>query len=194
MVIISHVQDGVKIAEKYKLPNAIKDIIMQHHGTTLVAYFYHKAKKEDKANLVKESDYRYPGPRPLSREAAVVMLADSVEAAVRSMTEKTEGKIEGLVRKIIKDKLDDGQFDLTDLTFKDLDIIANSFTKVFSGFFHAREKYPEIARANDELSDNNDFINDNNGDNYFESLDNNSNDSDENLDEQKSLIQTSAGK
>jgi len=162
LVIISHVQDGVKIAGKYKLPNAIKDIIMQHHGTTLVAYFYHKAKKEDKSNLIKEDDYRYSGPKPLSKEAAVVMLADSVEAAVRSMTEKTEGKIEGLIRKIIKDKLDDGQFDLTDLTLKDLDTIANSFVKVFSGFFHAREKYPEIAKVSDGLKDYSNFLYDNN--------------------------------
>lgn len=160
-VIISHVQDGVKIAEKYKLPDAIKQIIMQHHGTTLVAYFYHKAKNGDKGELVKEEDFRYPGPKPLSREAAVVMLADSVEAAVRSMTEKTEDKIEALVRKIIKDKLDDGQMDLTGLTFKDLDIIASSFTKVFSGFFHAREKYPEIVRTNNELIDSLDVNKDN---------------------------------
>lgn len=200
LVIISHVQDGVRIAEKYKLPNAIKNIIMQHHGTTLVAYFYHKAKKEDKANLIKERDYRYPGPKPLSREAAVVMLADSVEAAVRSMTEKTEGKIEGLIRKIIKDKLDDGQFDLTDLTFKDLDTIANSFTKVFSGFFHAREKYPEIVKINDVLEAGNDFEYDNNSDNNSDNnmdnssvdINNNSNSnnndgSGKNLVEQKSL-------
>ncbi|HHV97779.1 MAG TPA: HDIG domain-containing protein [Clostridiaceae bacterium] len=190
LVIISHVQDGVKIAEKYKLPNAIKDIIMQHHGTTLVAYFYHKAKKGDKNNLIKEEDYRYPGPKPLSKEAAVVMLADSVEAAVRSMTEKTEGKIEGLIRKIIKDKLDDGQFDLTDLTLKDLDIIANSFAKVFSGFFHAREKYPEIAKDSDGLKDYGDFLYNNEGSeiknssaNNYSGNSNNKNESNTNTDE-----------
>jgi len=158
LVIISHAQDGVKIAERYKLPNVIKDIIIQHHGTTLVAYFYHKAKKEDKSNMVNEDEYRYPGPKPMSKEAAVVMLADSVEAAVRAMTEKTEGKIEGLVRKIIKDKLGDGQLDLTDLTLKDLDTIASSFTRVFSGFFHAREKYPEIAKVSNEIKASNEIL------------------------------------
>lgn len=144
LVITSHTADGVEIAERYKIPMAIKEIISQHHGTTLVAYFYYKAKKGDKGDTVKQEDFRYQGPRPSSKEAAVVMLADSVEAAVRSMVDKTEGKIEGLIRKIIKDKLDDGQLDLCDLTLRDLDMIARAFLRVFGGFFHAREAYPEI--------------------------------------------------
>lgn len=158
MVIISHIQDGVKLAEKHKLPYAIRDIIEQHHGTTLVTYFYHKAQKElqqDKQPaIVSEESYRYPGPKPLSKEAAVVMLADSVEAAVRSMVDRTEGKIEGLVRKIIKERLEDGQLDLSELTLRDLDIIATSFMRVFSGFFHAREQYPDIKNKNKILEDN----------------------------------------
>lgn len=153
LVITSHTGDGVEMAKKHKIPRAICDMIRQHHGTTLVAYFYHKAKKECRENTIKEDDYRYHGPRPATREAAVVMLADSVEAAVRSMPDKTIGKIEGLVRKIIKDKLVDGQLDQCDITLKDLDTIANSFTKVFSGYFHDREKYPDI--GND---DNNELI------------------------------------
>lgn len=144
LVITSHTNDGIEIAEKYKIPQAIKDIISQHHGNTLVAYFYHKAKKADKCDAVNEEDYRYDGPKPMTKEAAVVMLADSVEAAVRSMVDKTEGKIEGLIRKIIKDKLDDGQLDLCELTLKDMDTIARSFARVFSGFFHKREQYPDI--------------------------------------------------
>lgn len=144
LVITSHTADGIALANQYKLPMAIKDIICQHHGTTLVAYFYHKAKKGEKGESVKPEDFRYEGPRPMSKEAAVVMLADSVEAAVRSMVDKTEGKIEGLVRKIIKDKLDDGQLDLCELTLKDLDVIAQSFMRVFSGYFHEREAYPEV--------------------------------------------------
>lgn len=151
LVITSHTADGDEMALKYKIPMAIRDIIKQHHGTTLVAYFYHKAKKGDKGEDVKEEDFRYSGPRPQSKEAAVVMLADSVEAAVRSMVDKTEGKIEGLVRKIIKDKLDDGQLDLCSLTLKDLDEIANSFMRVFSGYFHEREEYPEIKAKKDKL-------------------------------------------
>jgi putative nucleotidyltransferase with HDIG domain len=144
LVITSHASDGTEIAEKYKVPLAIRDIISQHHGTTLVAYFYHKAKNGDKGESIREEDYRYPGPKPATKEAAVVMLADSVEAAVRSAAEKTEGKIETIVRNIIKDKLDDGQLDLCDLTLKDLDLIAKSFIHIFSGYFHEREEYPEI--------------------------------------------------
>jgi putative nucleotidyltransferase with HDIG domain len=112
LVITSHTSDGAEIAEKYKVPLAVRNIISQHHGTTLAAYFYYKAKKGDKGDNIKQEDFRYQGPRPSTKEAAVVMLADSVEAAVRSMVEKTEGKMEGLIRKIIKDKLDDGQLDL----------------------------------------------------------------------------------
>lgn len=144
LVITSHTSDGVEIADKYKIPLAIKDIICQHHGTTLAAYFYYKAKKADMGEYVKQEDFRYQGPRPSTKEAAVVLLADSVEAAVRSMVDKTEGKIEGLIRKIIKDKLDDRQMDLCDLTLKDLDNIARAFLRVFGGFFHEREEYPDI--------------------------------------------------
>lgn len=144
LVITSHTRDGAEMAEKYKIPLAIRDIISQHHGNTLVAYFYHKAKKGDKSEDVKQENFRYEGPKPTTKEAAVVMLADSVEAAVRSMVDKTEGKIEGLIRKIIKDKLDDGQLDMCELTLKDLDQIAKGFMKSFSGFFHEREEYPEM--------------------------------------------------
>jgi putative nucleotidyltransferase with HDIG domain len=154
LVIISHTQDGVRLAEKHKLPNAIKDIIVQHHGTTLVTYFYHRATESNSKELVDEISYRYPGPKPMSKEAAVVMLADSVEAAVRSMEDKTEGKIEELINSIIKSKLNDGQFDLSDLTLKDLNTIAKSFMTVFSGFFHAREQYPDL-KTKDKLSEDN---------------------------------------
>ena len=144
LVITSHTSDGAEIAEKYKVPQAVRDIISQHHGTTLVAYFYYKAKKNDRNDSVKQEDFRYQGPEPSTKEAAVVMLADSVEAAVRSMVEKTEGKMEGLIRKIIKDKLDDGQLDHCDLTLKELDTIAKAFMRVFGGYFHEREEYPEM--------------------------------------------------
>jgi putative nucleotidyltransferase with HDIG domain len=144
LVITSHTTDGAELAEKYKVPLTVRNIILQHHGTTLVAYFYYKGKKADKNDSVKQEDFRYQGPRPSSKEAAVVMLADSVEAAVRSMAEKTEGKMEGLIRKIIKDKLDDGQLDHCDLTLKDMDMIAKAFMRVFGGYFHEREVYPEM--------------------------------------------------
>jgi len=148
LVITSHIHDGLEIAKKYRIPHKIRDIIIQHHGTTLVAYFYHKAKNVEKDESVSESNFRYDGEKPSTKEAAVVMLADSVEAAVRSMPDKTEGKIEGFVRKIIKDKLDDGQLDQCNLTFKDLDNIAKAFVKVFGGYFHAREEYPEFKKKN----------------------------------------------
>lgn len=144
LVITSHTKDGIEIATKYKIPQAIKDIITQHHGTTLVAYFYHRALNSENAEEVKQENYRYGGPKPQTREAAIVMLADSVEAAVRSMTDKTESKIEALIRKIIKDKLDDGQLNMCQLSLTDLDTIANSFMRVLSGYFHAREQYPEL--------------------------------------------------
>lgn len=144
LVITSHINDGVELAEKYKIPHVIKEIIQQHHGNTLVVYFYHKAKKGDKGEEVKQENFRYQNPRPTTKEAAVVMLADSVEAAVRSMPDKTEGKIEGLIRKLIKDKLDDGQLDMCNLTLKDLELVAQSFMRVMSGYFHGRENYPEV--------------------------------------------------
>lgn len=152
LIITSHTSDGVELAKKHKIPLAIQDIISQHHGTTLVAFFYHKAKKGEKGDQVKQDNFKYEGPLPSTKEAAVVMLADCVEAAVRSMLDKTEGKIEGLVRKIIKDKLDDGQLNLCDLTLKDLDTIAKSFMQAFSGYFHERPQYPEI-RAKERPSD-----------------------------------------
>ena len=153
LVITSHTGDGAELARKNNVPLVIQDIIKQHHGTTLVAYFYHKAKMNEKGETVKLENFRYEGPEPSSKEAAVVMLADSVEAAVRSMMDKTEGKIEGLVRKIIKEKLDDGQLDLCDLTLKDLNSIAKAFMRVLSGFFHEREEYPEVKKPENEKNE-----------------------------------------
>ncbi|EOD01878.1 HD family phosphohydrolase [Caldisalinibacter kiritimatiensis] len=144
LIITNHAKDGFEIAKKYRLPNVIKDIIEQHHGDTLVAYFYHKAINGENSENVQEDNFRYPGPRPQFKEAAIVMLADSVEAAVRSMQNPTRGKIEGLVRQIIKDKLNDGQLDECDLTLRDLDTIANSFLNILFGIFHERIEYPKL--------------------------------------------------
>lgn len=144
LIITSHVKDGVELAKKYKLPDIINSIIQQHHGETLVAYFYHKALNGENHDAVKEDNFRYSGPKPQTKEAAIIMLADSVEAAVRSMREPTKGKIEGLVRQIIKDKLNDGQLDECDLTLKDLDTIANSFLNILLGIFHERIEYPKL--------------------------------------------------
>ncbi|WP_066495444.1 HD family phosphohydrolase [Abyssisolibacter fermentans] len=144
IIILNHVKDGVELAKKYKLPKFIEDIIRQHHGNTLVAYFYHKAINDENNQYVREESFRYPGPKPQTKEAAIIMLADSVEAAVRSIQEPTKGKIEGLVRKIIKSKLEDGQLDESTLTFKDLDTIANKFLIILLGIFHERIEYPKL--------------------------------------------------
>jgi len=141
--ITSHTFDGAEMAKKYKLPEAIRDIIVSHHGTTLMVYFYHKAKTSPGNENIKQEQFRYTGPKPLSKEAGIVMLADSVEAAVRAINEKNPEKIESTIKKIIKDKLDDGQFDYCALTMKDFNMVAKSFIKVLSGYYHERGEYPE---------------------------------------------------
>ncbi len=143
LIITSHVKDGLDLAREYKLPRAIEAIIEQHHGTGLVSYFYQRALESDRPELVAESDFRYDSVKPQSKEAALVMLADSVEAAIRSLQKSTPGRLEGLTRKIIKEKLHDGQLDECDLTFKDLDRIATAFVRVLGGIFHSRIEYPE---------------------------------------------------
>ncbi|MBS3977323.1 MAG: HDIG domain-containing protein [Syntrophomonadaceae bacterium] len=143
LIITSHIKDGLEMAKNHRLPQVILDIIEQHHGTSLISYFYHKAVEHDRAGSVAESDYRYESPKPGSKEAAIVMLADSVEAAVRSMQKPTPGRMEGLVRRIIKDKLDDGQLEGSELTYRELDKIAQSFVRVLSGIFHNRIEYPD---------------------------------------------------
>jgi cyclic-di-AMP phosphodiesterase PgpH len=135
LIITSHVKDGLEMAKEYNLPKVIRDIIAQHHGTTLVKYFYYKMKNSPEGGEeVKEADFRYPGPIPESKEAGIIMLADSVEAAVR--------KIEEMVNNIIKDKLHSGQLDNCDLTLKDLTKIRQCFLKVLSGIYHERIEYP----------------------------------------------------
>lgn len=142
LIITSHVKDGLELAKEYKLPEPVRDIIAQHHGDSVVSFFYHRA-LEEKEDIPEES-FRYDGPKPQTKEAALVCLADSVEAAVRSMKQPTPGRIEGLVRKIIKDRLNNGQLDQCNLTFQDLDRIAMAFVRVLSGIFHSRIEYPEL--------------------------------------------------
>ena len=146
LILISHVKDGVEIAKKYKLGQEIIDIIQQHHGTSLITYFYEKAKaqaeKSGKA-LPNEADFRYPGPKPQTKEAGLVMLADSVEAACRSLSDPTPARIKGTVQNIINKIFTDGQLDECELTLKDLNKIAKSFNKTLAGIFHHRIEYPE---------------------------------------------------
>jgi putative nucleotidyltransferase with HDIG domain len=143
LIITSHVKDGLELAREYNLPACVQEIIEQHHGTSLVSYFYQRALESERPELVTENSFRYDSRKPQSKEAALVMLADSVEAAVRALQKPTPGRLEGLTRKIIKEKLHDGQLDECDLTLKDLDRIAEAFVRVLSGIFHTRIEYPE---------------------------------------------------
>jgi len=144
LVIINHVKNGIELARKHKLNKKIVDFIPQHHGTSLTYYFYQKAIEDaEDPSTVDESNYRYPGPKPQNKETAIVLLADSVEAATRALAEPTPKKIEELVRKIINNKFIDGQLDECNLTLKEIDQIARIFTKVLSAMYHTRVKYPE---------------------------------------------------
>jgi len=141
MIIINHVKHGLELARKYRLGEKIEDAVGQHHGTTLVEYFYRQAQKDDPD--VSESTYKYPGPKPESRETALLMIADSSEAAVRSIPEKNFQKISDTVKKIVSKKLNEGQFSECNMTLKDLNVIEESLIKTLSGIYHARVEYPE---------------------------------------------------
>ena len=142
LILISHVKDGVEIAKKYKLGHVIIETIRQSHGTSLISYFYKKA-KQLKGEAVNIDDFRYPGPRPQTREAGLVMLADIVEAASRTLPNPTPSKIQGLVQNLINNVFSDGQLDNCELTLKDLHNIAKSFNKILYGIHHHRIEYPE---------------------------------------------------
>ncbi|WP_188453623.1 HD family phosphohydrolase [Virgibacillus oceani] len=139
-IIINHPYDGANMLKKHRLPKEIIDIALQHHGTTLLKFFYYKEKETNKH--VKESDFRYPGPKPQTKEAAIVCICDSVEAAVRSLKEPTEQKIEEIVSSIINDRLMDGQLNESPLTMKELHKIHKSICETLKGIFHSRIQYP----------------------------------------------------
>jgi hypothetical protein len=144
-IIVAHARDGVEMMKEYNIPKPLRDIAEQHHGTTLLQYFYHKAKKkaeEDGDKEVTEEEFRYPGPKAQSKEAAIVGIADCIEAAVRSLRNPTLEQIDTMVRKIIKNRLDDGQFNECDLTLKELDQIAKTINETLLGIFHSRIEYP----------------------------------------------------
>lgn len=148
-IIISHPYDGAEMLKNYKMPKEIVDIAEQHHGTSLLKYFYHKA-NQDTEQVIPESEFRYPGPKAQSVEAAVVGICDCIEAAVRSMAKPTPEKIETLVKKIITDRLEDGQFDECDLTLKQLNTVATSICETLKGTFHSRIEYPEDVKEKGE--------------------------------------------
>lgn len=157
LIITSHVKDGLELAKDFKVPRIIRDVIEQHHGDSLVKYFYITAKNSsDNPESINEEDFRYPGPIPYSKEAGIVMLADSIEASVRSINEPTSEKIEVMVDSIFKDKLAEGQLDNCDLTLKDLDKIKKAFLKSLSGIYHQRIEYPTdkwAKKQNEEIKE-----------------------------------------
>ncbi|MDM8536225.1 HDIG domain-containing protein [Desulfobacterales bacterium HSG17] len=143
LILISHVKDGVELAKKHKLVPEIIDAIRQHHGTSIIRFFYEKAKQLKGEDSVKIDDYRYPGPRPQNREIGLVMLADVVEAASRSLENPTPSRIQGLVQNLINKIFSDGQLDNCELTLNDLHKIAKCFNKILNGIHHHRIEYPE---------------------------------------------------
>jgi len=159
LILISHVKDGLELAAEHKVGREIIDIIQQHHGTSLISFFYQKAKdrmdtKGGKSTEVKEEDFRYPGPKPQTKEAGLVMLADMTEAASRSLKDPTPARIQGMVQKIINKVFSDGQLDECELTLKDLHEIAKSFNKTLSGIFHHRIEYPEMVSKTSKKGEN----------------------------------------
>ena len=145
LILIAHVKNGVEIAREHKLGQVIIDTIKQHHGTSLISYFYEKAKTVKGEDAIKIDDFRYPGPCPQTREAGLVMLADVVEAASRTLDNPTPSRIQGLVHNLINKIFSDGQLNHCELTLKDLHLIAKSFNKILNGIHHHRIEYQESA-------------------------------------------------
>jgi membrane-associated HD superfamily phosphohydrolase len=152
LVIVGHVKDGMAMAQEYGLPRSIQHFIEAHHGTTLVEFFYNRARRQaeqsagaQEPDLPEEIEYRYPGPKPRTKEVAILMLADAVESATRTMTEPTPGRIDALVRAIANKRLMDGQFDECELTLRDLQTIVESISKSVASIYHGRVLYPSTA-------------------------------------------------
>ena len=151
LIIIGHVKDGVDLGRQHHLPEPIIDLIEQHHGTTLVEYFYREATRrcdaDPDASAVQESAFRYPGPRPQSKEAGILMLSDAVESASRTLSEPTPARIDSLVGELIQKRLDDGQLDECGLTLREIGDIRDCLIKSLIGIYHGRVKYPEQRTA-----------------------------------------------
>jgi membrane-associated HD superfamily phosphohydrolase len=143
-IIVAHVTDGSAILKKYHMPKEIIDIAEQHHGTTLLKFFYHRALQSDPET--REEEFRYPGPKAQTKESAVVGIADSVEAAVRSLSEPTPELIESLVKKIVDDRLQDGQLNECDITIKEIETVSHTLCETLKGIFHSRIEYPEMTK------------------------------------------------
>jgi putative nucleotidyltransferase with HDIG domain len=179
LIIVAHVKDGLELAREFDLPRSLRHFIESHHGTTLVEYFYHRARQqalraaaqqraesdadeltesrahdahadnpEEHADLPDEVEYRYPGPKPQTKEAAILMIADAVESATRTLAEPTPARIEALVQEIASRRLSDGQFDECDMTLRDLHAITESIARTLAAIYHGRVVYPTSPAAN----------------------------------------------
>jgi membrane-associated HD superfamily phosphohydrolase len=151
MIITNHVKEGVELARQYKLPEPVIDIIKQHHGNMLVSYFYQKAKDKGEDRIPNEDDYKYLGPKPQTRVAALVMMADAVEAASKVLNDPTPARIESLVDKIINHIFLEGQLDECELTLKDIHEVKKRFTYILTGIFHKRIDYPGFDFSDEDL-------------------------------------------
>jgi putative nucleotidyltransferase with HDIG domain len=143
LIIAAHTKNGAEIAEENRLPDEIVDVIREHHGATLISFFYQEALKLDDHDVLEESNFRYPGPKPHSKVSAIIMLADAVESASRSLEEITHTNIRNLVERVVRNRLDDGQLDECDLTLKEISIVSESLIKGLTSILHARPTYPE---------------------------------------------------
>ncbi|HUU84712.1 MAG TPA: HDIG domain-containing protein [Phycisphaerae bacterium] len=157
LIILGHVKDGIELAREYGLPKVLHSFISEHHGTTVVRYFHHKATEEQPKKAsgkhdreVSEAEFRYPGPKPRSRESAVLMLCDGVEGAVRALAEPTAGRIESVVHQVLMDRLNDGQFGNCEITLKELQTVEESLVKSLCTFYHGRVTYPKAAPGKGE--------------------------------------------
>jgi cyclic-di-AMP phosphodiesterase PgpH len=144
MIISSHVRDGLELAKEFRLAPIIRDMIPQHHGTRVMSYFFQKAKGSSNrtAQEIMETDFRYPGPKPQSKEAAIMMMADSVEAASRTLTDPSPAQIQGMINRLVDSIVLDNQFDECDITMREIHLVKESFLKVLTGIFHRRIEYP----------------------------------------------------
>ena len=146
-IIISHVKDGLKIAQKNNVPQQIIDFIETHHGTSMPKYFYISWKNANPDKEVNEADFRYPGPNPFTKETAIMMMADAVEASSRSLPEYSEASLRSLVDKIIDTQLNEGYFKLAPLTFRDIQTVKDVFVDKLKAVYHSRIAYPELKTA-----------------------------------------------
>ncbi|NWG12101.1 MAG: HDIG domain-containing protein [Acidobacteria bacterium] len=156
LIIASHVKDGLELAKQIGLAQAVRDMIPQHHGTRVMTYFYHKAKgsADDRNGEVVEADFRYPGPKPQTREAAILMMADAVEAASRTLSKPSPAQIQGMINRLIDGIVADGQFEECDITLRDIQIVKESFLKTLTGLYHRRVDYPGYDFSKAEAEEN----------------------------------------